>query len=1575
MNESVYRIKPDKKEYSKGEPVTFLITATDANGFSLLDTRVNIKAKVNYTSKYLADLVFVPNNLWSTEQNLDPLGETKIVMPDSVFPDAVMDIEIKATFNNSNNETHDTSFSITYSGATKKLALQLDSQLIKADYLVNGKSIAHKGKLIKRIQNNSIEEDITYPYKERFDIRASDIEFVADDLSKDLFDYENGNHYHHFYIGGYRTKDSVFINTENKYGLEATYTILRGVKEIEKGTSSNVNKRIKDESKDTYYVRYHFIWRGEAVDYTSTIQQYEKAISVKVEQPEDIYPGQKTNVKIKVTDVNKKPIENVNLTAYAINSQFDISNIQNMPYLGARYGKRTNNDKYELTAEDEYEGNLSLTRQWQQKMHLDTMAYYKMLYPKNGMHYNYDSVKTINAQFAPFLFDKGNRVPVYIVFIDNYPVYYYDTDNATEYAFVTSVGYHTINLRTIDKDYRIDSVFLPEGVKTDLALDINNLPKTVTVFDKTNKLTLEEKTSIRNSVIFVYSTYGGVNYVWQNNRVVASDETYSKTLHKYGGFFPKQIYFAKQNEFVKSFLFEPGYDYEFTADEIKMRANSFCQGDIFLGKNNRLYPKMGLKAGLLNSIKLKTQENWYKDFATYSPRNTSEGNGTYDYQYTGDSSICLIRVKKCGNDTLTRFYTKNYYNNVFHDLTPGYYNITFITANKYFIQKDSIKILAGGTLFQRFDDKSFRKYVAADKNDTVRAKRVSKTNWKTPEETSLFNSYVYENLKGIGCIKVTLIDKETKEGIPFANVVVYRNGLQVAVGITDMDGIVSIKPLPSGRYNVKAVYVGYGSQQINDVIVTENKTSYINISISSAEGVHLDAVMIMEYSTPLIDPDTKSGGTIDRESFQNMAAKDINSVVSTQAGVILTDNNSNTAIQVRGSRAGTTNVFIDGERVIGTTNLPQSAVEELGGIPGQYGDITGGVTQIRSKFSDCAFWKPNLITDKNGEASFSVTFPENVTQWKSYAIAMDDKRHSGIGHAYTKAYKNIMANLAMPRFLLPGDSSQVIGKTLNYTDKKISVNTQLKINNIVQIQHDTMVQNAIIEKFFISPFNTDSLKATYAVQQFEGSKDCEERTIPVLPLGVEEINGMFFVLNHDTTFSLNIDTGVTEIYIQDNPLDFMLKEIEQLKKYPYWCMEQTASKLNAFLMEEKIKNKLHQKFTNGKQAVALIHKLEKAQKPNGSWGWWQDSQENIWMTSYIARILNEAKMTGYSIENLQKAKQYLLWNLSALKGNELLSVLNTFSEMNISVPYAEYLKRFEKDTLSLYQEFLITKIKQGNKLAYDMTLINKTKKETVLKSTYWGNDNYGWYDNSTNMTLLAYKIIEANDSNNFSLQSIRNYFLEIRNQHRWRNTIETANILETILPGFLKQSGNEIKPASVSLKGAIDKTVSVFPYKTTVSKNEKLIVTKTGSSPIFFTSYQTKWNGQPQKKQDYYNIRTYYEVDGKKIDTLKAGVLTDLVVEVIAAKKADYVMIEVPIPAGCSYDDNKLNINYYEAHREYFKNKTSIFCQELSQGKHIFKIKLQPRFSGSYNINPTKAELMYFPVFYGRNEIKKTNIK
>ena len=89
---------------------------------------------------------------------------------------------------------------------------------------------------------------------------------------------------------------------------------------------------------------------------------------------------------------------------------------------------------------------------------------------------------------------------------------------------------------------------------------------------------------------------------------------------------------------------------------------------------------------------------------------------------------------------------------------------------------------------------------------------------------------------------------------------------------------------------------------------------------------------------------------------------------------------------------------------------------------------------------------------------------------------------------------------------------------------------------------------------------------------------------------------------------------------------------------------------------------------------------------------------------------------------------------------------------------------------------------------------------------------------------------------------------------------------------------------------------------------------------------------------------------------------------------AEYVMVEIPIPAGCSYDSKEKGDFWKETHREYYKEKVAVFCNKLRKGTHTFTVRLLPRYTGSYHLNPARAELMYYPVFHGRNEMKKCGV-
>ncbi|HET7817792.1 MAG TPA: TonB-dependent receptor [Bacteroidia bacterium] len=210
-----------------------------------------------------------------------------------------------------------------------------------------------------------------------------------------------------------------------------------------------------------------------------------------------------------------------------------------------------------------------------------------------------------------------------------------------------------------------------------------------------------------------------------------------------------------------------------------------------------------------------------------------------------------------------------------------------------------------------------------------------------------------------GTLKGKLIDEANGEAISFANIQLEQSGNSIARTIADIDGNFTIKPIPPGKYDLKAVMVGYQTIMIQGVVIGGDKTTYQDLKMKSS-AVEMSEVEIIEYAEPLIDPDTKSGGTVTREEFKAMPSKNINSVASTTAGVFQRDENS--AVSVRGGRPkegsmdvdqSSTKYIIDGEKVRGTTGLPQGAIEQVsvitGGIPAQYGDATGGVISITTR--------------------------------------------------------------------------------------------------------------------------------------------------------------------------------------------------------------------------------------------------------------------------------------------------------------------------------------------------------------------------------------------------------------------------------------------------------------------------------------------------------------------------------------------------------------------------------------------------------------------------------------------------
>ena len=89
------------------------------------------------------------------------------------------------------------------------------------------------------------------------------------------------------------------------------------------------------------------------------------------------------------------------------------------------------------------------------------------------------------------------------------------------------------------------------------------------------------------------------------------------------------------------------------------------------------------------------------------------------------------------------------------------------------------------------------------------------------------------------------ITDEKGEAIPFANVSIVENGKSTGVGATtDFDGFYSIKPLNPGKYDVKFSFVGYTSVIKSEVIVRNDKTTYLDQQLAPSEQKIEEVVVV-----------------------------------------------------------------------------------------------------------------------------------------------------------------------------------------------------------------------------------------------------------------------------------------------------------------------------------------------------------------------------------------------------------------------------------------------------------------------------------------------------------------------------------------------------------------------------------------------------------------------------------------------------------------------------------------------------------------------------------------------------------
>ncbi|AMR32131.1 hypothetical protein A0256_12205 [Mucilaginibacter sp. PAMC 26640] len=1600
-----FAMRADKKEHWPGSPLAIYLKATDENDLPVADGRVNLKLITSRVNDYKTNHAFIPDTLWLHKITLDAIGETKVVIPDSIFPKAGVAYDIEAQFLNSNNEEQTEHLYEKFIYRRFNILTEIVNDTLKIKHEEFGKSMVTQAFVsVLNAEGDALSKTkITLPGSILINPSAAEYHIATDstDIDVSLKEFESN-----ISLSGERTADSVFISINNPRKLPLFYSVFSGGALIDGGKGKTIAyKRAYKSSKPvTFTVNY--VWAGQVKKEEASVIYRKDILNLNVKQPVTVYPGQQVTTDIVVTDAAGKPVANADLTAWALTKKFAY-NVPYIPYLGKGYKNAAVLNLFRLEDIDG-RGMLKLNwARWNREMGLDSITYFKFTHPATLFKIEEPALDSI-TQVAPFIVKNGNILPVHILFIDEKPVYFSQAQQLNPYSFKVSPGLHTLKFRLDTLLLTLDTVRVNKGRK--LIMSINaDLLHAVKMKDSLSKY---EADLINRYMITVVN-----NFDQKKSLILQEDRTFflnpygvaNKTILT-GPLSTNFTIFDHKGRGQQFFNAEPGYSFLFEPGLIRQKSigtpypfSRYLPGATG-GTNYRQQVLTNRMADSIWQDYLNIRSYSQQLFNNPPVKSGKTGQLVYEQLMVKNEKYTLIKnvlIYRYDDPDYLRIYPGN--TTDFGSLSAGKYRLFFLLKGDAYDVKENIEVRTNGINHYQFQVRP------AHSKDAV---SITAGNIISNRSSNTYNNYDYQiendQLKLKEAFNDKYLDKAAFDQL-ITGKVTDKDGKEPLVGVnirvkgtsigtqTDIHGNFRIKSPTNAKLII--TYIGFITKEIDAVI---GQPLQINLFASYKS---LNEVVVVGYGTTRKKDMTSSVSTV---TIQNL-------LQGQMAGVSITEGapGAGMEIRIRGNASPGNQkplYVIDGEIVADLKGISPDMIGEISVLKAAaatalYGSIAAngvilistkgktketaataadttvgaGVHSIRKNFADYAYWQPKLTTDENGKTSFTSVFPDDITNWRTFVIGINGNRQSGFSEKQIKSFKPLSANFIAPQFAVVGDEMNLIGKVMNYNATPVKVNRIFSYNGKILKQGNLNISNAKIDTLNITASATDSLEFEYSIIRDNGYYDGERRKIPVIKPGVQETKGIFAALDRDTTLSLKFDPsmGPVTFRAEASALPALAEEARKLRDYKYLCNEQLASKLKGLLSEKRIKSFLDETFNYEKNLLDVIKKLQANRRSTGTWGWWKDSNEELWISLHAVEALLDAKSMGYTVQiDSQKLTDYLIYQMESYHSEDKLVCLQLLYKLGAKANYEKYLGVIAKEynsrkvrDLADYNRFRLLLLKQEIGFTVKTDSLLTISKATMFGNVYWGEDNYRFFDNSVQLSVLAYKILKNEGKHPAVLAKIRGYFLEQRKKGEWRNTYESALILETILPDLLQNYG-QIKPATLTINGASKATITTFPYTTTL-KDNNITLSKTGSLPIYITGYQQFWNGTPEKVSKDFTVDTRFEKKGLQVNTLKGGETVELKAEVTARADADFVMIEIPIPAGCSYENKDQQWDNNEVHREFLKEKVSIFCRKLKQGKYAFTVNLMPRYSGNYNLNPAKAEMMYFPVFYGREGMKK----
>jgi len=331
----------------------------------------------------------------------------------------------------------------------------------------------------------------------------------------------------------------------------------------------------------------------------------------------------------------------------------------------------------------------------------------------------------------------------------------------------------------------------------------------------------------------------------------------------------------------------------------------------------------------------------------------------------------------------------------------------------------------------------------------------------------------------------------------------------------------------------------------------------------------------------------------------------------------------------------------------------------------------GGGLEVRSDFSDVAFWQADLVTDEDGMVTFSVQLPDSLTAWEMLARAVTDETKVGETTVDVVATKDLQIRPLTPRFLTDGDRPFLGAQLLNMSPMTMTGVMTYSVSGATLAGQDTqafefeLVPGGQVAHTWPAQVTSTGdvtgtpnvvILASATAHDADGGSyaDAVQLSVPLSRYeSPETVATAGVVPPEGVTESILLpesasDRGSLDIRVEPGLAGGLLGGLDYLEHYPYDCNEQLVSVFLPNLVTVRALRSLD--ITNPTLESQLsyqlgvgVQRLVTRQNPDGGWGYWAGEESSPFITSYVLWGLSLATDLGYSVPEwvIQGAVTYL----------------------------------------------------------------------------------------------------------------------------------------------------------------------------------------------------------------------------------------------------------------------------------------------------------------------------------------------